>query len=369
MHIDSATIYQVRVPLVASFSTAYGSDDAIESVFVRLESNGSYGWGEAQPFRCPTYSPEYSAAVFMTVRDVFAAKIVGSELDSGDTLQKQLAPFKGNPFAKGVLDMAWWDLHAKLSEAPLWKVIGGSKRPVDVGADFGIMGSIDALLAEVGVAVQNGYKRIKLKFARDWGVEMVEAVREAFPQAVIHVDCNSAFTLDDLPMFQRLDRFGLAMIEQPLAFDDLIDHALLQTKMETPICLDESITSPARARKAISLGACRWINIKPGRVGGLTSALQIYKLCQESDVRCWIGGMLETGVGGSFNLALATLPNIRYSSDIFPTNRFFAKDLAKHEMVLSAPGQMTPRDAVGIGTEPNGELLCKGTLQEAIVRA
>ncbi|MHC4445510.1 MAG: enolase C-terminal domain-like protein [Planctomycetota bacterium] len=214
--IDAIEIYRVRLPLVYPFRTAYGSDEAVEPILVKLISGEIYGWGEAQPFQYPTYCPEYSIGVFHTVRDILAPVILGQNITSGEMLQGKLSCFKGNPFAKGALDMAWWDLHAKSLGKPLWQVLGGQNPVVEVGADFGIMKSIDALLEKINQAVTDGFKRIKLKYAPGWELNMVEAVRRTFPETLFHVDCNSAYTLEDIPMFKQLDRFGLAMIEQPL---------------------------------------------------------------------------------------------------------------------------------------------------------
>jgi O-succinylbenzoate synthase len=366
--IETIEIYRVHLPLVCPFRTAYGSDDAVEPVLVRLISSGTDGWGEAQAFRFPTYCPEYSGGVFDVVREVLGPVVLGKRIDSGEKLHNSLAGFKGNPFAKGALDMAWWDLHARFRGEPLWQALGGRRPVVEVGADFGVMESIDALLAKIDQAVAAGFRRIKLKYAPGWDLEMVEAVRAAFPDPVFHVDCNSAYTLDDVSMFRRLDRYGLAMIEQPLAHDDLIDHATLQKQIDTPICLDESITSPAKARKAIEIGACRWVNIKPVRVGGLTPAKTIHDLCAEAGVPCWVGGMVESGLGGAHCLAMATLPNIRYPSDVFPSTRFFEKDLVRPEIVLSGPSRMTASSAPGVGVEPDADELDRRTVEKAVLR-
>jgi len=198
---------------------------------------------------------------------------------------------------------------------------------------------------------------------------MVEAVRRTFPDLTFHIDCNSAYTLKDVPMFMKLDRFNLAMIEQPLMHDDLVDHAELQQQIETPICLDESITSAGKARKAIEIDACRWINIKPVRVGGLTEALRIHDLCADAEVPCWVGGMVESGLGMSHCLAMATLPNIEYPSDIFPSSRFFIKDLVTPEIVLSAPSQVTAREVPGVGSVPDPEQLDRLTQEKAILHS
>jgi O-succinylbenzoate synthase len=365
--IDEIDVYRIRLPLVTPFQTAYGCDHAVEPVLVRMVSGERVGWGEAQAFEYPTYCPEYGRGVFGTIRDVLAPALIGHEIDSGDALQARLACFKGNPFAKGGLDMAWWDLHAHIRDEPLWRVLGGQSPTVEVGADFGVLDSVDELLVKIGEAIDAGYERVKLKYAPGWDIEMVKTVREAFPELVCHIDCNSAYTLDDLAMFKALDAFDLAMIEQPLMHDDLIDHATLARQIKTPICLDESITSPAKARKAIEIEAARWINIKPIRVGGLTPALAIHDLCQDAGLPCWVGGMVESGLGGQHCLAMATLPNVRYPCDIFPSERFFDPDLIEPGIVLSGCGRITARDAPGIGVEPDPQRLAELTTDHAKV--
>ena len=276
------------------------------------------------------------------IRDVFAPLLVGQDIASGDALQERLGPFKGNFFAKAAIDTAWWDLAAHQKDMPLWKMIGGQKPTIYVGADIPVQDDREKLLSAVAASVKGDFSRTKLKFRRDSGVEMVASVREAFPDLVMHIDCNSGFTLSDLPLFKELDKLNLAMIEQPLASDDLVDHSKLQAQLETPICLDESITSADRARKAIDIGASRWINIKHGRVGGLTNALKVHKLCTERKVP---------------SIALSTLPGISYAADIFPEGRLYQRDLAGPPVRLSGPGQVQAPNRPGHGFRPDPEQL------------
>ena len=346
MRVDSIEIHRVAMPLVYPFRTATGDDDTIESILVHMSSSDSSGWGETAAGQLPTYSGEWAAAVFLTVRDVLAPLLLGREIASGEDLQQRLSHIKGNQFAKAALDSAWWDLYAGTRGEPLWKTLGGSGPTVDVGADFGIMETIESLLDTIGAAVESGFKRIKLKYRPGWDLEMISAVRAAFPETVFHVDCNSAYRLDDL-----------------------LDHAELQRHIATPICLDESITSVDKTRKAIAIGATRWVNIKYGRVGGVTNARTIHDLCSDSGVPCWIGGMLESAVGASHCLALATLPNVRYPSDIFPSSRFYREDLAAPETTLSGPSQVTAHPGPGIGVRPRPEMLSRLTLEHAFLRA
>ncbi|MFH1008967.1 MAG: o-succinylbenzoate synthase [Candidatus Latescibacterota bacterium] len=365
MKIDAMEIIRVAMPLIYPFRTAFGDDDTIEAVLVRMTSGKEYGWGESASWKFPAYTSECSAGQFVISREFIAPLLIGQELDSGEALQKRLAGIKGNYFAKAAFDMAWWDLYAKSLGEPLWKVLGGQGPKVTVGADFGIMESVDLLLETIDAAKEQGYKRVKLKYRPGWELNMIEAVRKTFPDLVVHVDCNSAYTLNDLEMFKELDRYNLAMIEQPLSFDDLVDHAALQAELVTPICLDESITSPDKARKAIGIKACGWVNIKPGRVGGITQALAIHNICQEAGIPCWIGGMLESALGGAHCLALATLPNIRYPSDIFPSARFYRKDLSVPEMIHSAPSEFCASPNSGVGAEPDPDALAQCTLEHS----
>lgn len=365
MKIEKIDIYRVAMPLIYPFRTAFGNDDTIDSVLVRMGCGEHSGWGEAAPWKIPAYSPENAACQFLLSRDILTPLLLGQDIGSGQDLQDRLSGIKGNFFAKAGFDLAWWDLDARMRGVPLWQSIGGSGPTIQVGADFGIMESVSLLLDTIAEAIDAGYPRVKLKYRPGWELDMIKAVRARFPDMTFHVDCNSAYTLDDLPMLKALDDYGLAMIEQPLSHDDLIDHATLQSRIETPVCLDESITSPVKARQAIQIGACRWVNIKPGRVGGITNALVIHELCRDAGIPCWIGGMLESAVGAQHCVALATLDNIKYPSDIFPTSRFYKRDLAVPPMEHSAPAQFTALNAPGIGTEPDPEMLERCTLQHA----
>lgn len=369
MRIDAIEIYRVAMPLIYPYGTAFGLEDAIETVLVKLTSGNDHGWGEGASWKHPGYCAECAATQFVISRDHVAPLLLGAEVASGEDVQERLACIKDNHFAKGGFDLAWWDLAAKQAGKPLWQMLGGGGPTVDAGAAFGTMERVEDLVRWVGEALEAGYLRIKLKFHPGWDLFMLEAVRQAFPDAVVHIDCNSAYSLDDLAMFQEVDRFDLAMIEQPLAHNDLLDHAELQAKIKTPICLDESIKTVKHARQAIKLGSCRWVNIKPGRVGGITVARRIHDVCQEADLPCWIGGMLESAIGSAHMLALATLPNIRYPSDILPTDRGYERDLATPPTVHSAPSQFTANDGPGIGVEPDPEMLERCTLERAAFTA
>ncbi len=364
MEIDRLDFYRVAMPLVSPFKVASGDIYTVDSLLVKLTSGNTVGWGEATPGRYPAYSPESTAGAFLTAVNFLAPLIIGKEIGSGEELQKIMSTVKGNQFAKAGIDLAWWDCYSRTKGKPLYKMIGGKAKTVDVGADFGIMDSHNALLGKIEEALTGGFKRIKLKYRPGWELDMVKAVRKEFPDSTFHVDCNSAYTMADADMLTRLDDYNLAMIEQPLMYDDLIDHAAFRKSINTPVCLDETINSPDRAEKAIQIEACDWINIKPGRVGGITNAIAVNSICMRNNIPCWIGGMLESSIGGNHCLALATLPNIKYPSDIFPTDRFYTRDLGSKPMELSGPGQMTVLDIPGIGVGADEKMLEKLTIEQ-----
>ena len=370
MRIDTIEIFHVAMPLIYPWRTAYGEDAAIDSVLVRMRSGDLEAWSETTPFAAPQYSPEWARGVFHCVREWLAPSLIGRDIESGEELQQILSFVKGNPFAKGSLDIGWWILKALEEGQPLYRLLGGNRPEIDVGADFGIMDSIDDLLRGLEGAVDAGFKRVKLKFRPGWDLEMLRQVRGRFPSETFHVDCNSGYQLSDVDMFRRIDEFGLAMIEQPLAHDDLLDHAKLQKEIQTPVCLDESITTLEKARKAIELGSCRYVNVKPARVGGLTIAKQIHDLCREKGIPCWIGSMLESAIGTRANAAMATLGNFTYPADLFPTSRFYHQDLGSPHVELFQEDdgpKIVLLDRPGTGTEPDREMLERCSLSRALV--
>ena len=221
------------------------------------------------------------------------------------------------------------------------------------------------LLGNIQLAIDAGFPRVKLKVARDWDLEMLKAVRSTFPNEKLHIDCNSGYSLDDLEMFKEIDKINLEFIEQPLANDDILDHAELARSIETPICLDESVTGPRVVEQALSIGACEFVNIKPGRVGGLSNSIRIHDICQDAGVPVWVGGMLESAIGSAVCVELATLPNFTYPGDLFPSSRFYIRDLGQPEVELTAQQTMLPYTN-GL-PEPDPELLKKFTQQRAVV--
>ena len=363
MRIEAAEVRHVAMPLIRPWRTAYGQDATIHSVLVRLSTGHMDAWGESCPLYAPTYSPESACSVFETCREFLLPRVVGNEFRSAADLLECLAVFRGNPFAKAAVETAWWVLEAKRREVPLWQALGGTRSAVLCGDDFGIQDSIDELLALIEQAVSRGPPRIKLKIMHGWDIEVLRAVRSAFPRIVMHVDCNAGYELEsDVHTLQSLDEFALAMIEQPLSDTDLVEHAKLQRRLQTPICLDESIKGPRDFRAALELGACRAINIKPGRVGGLSNAVQIHDMARNAGMTAWVGGMLESGVGASICAALATLPGFTYPADLFPSKRFYSEYLEDSELVLDSDWRFDLRQVGPGGCEPNQERLQRFTV-------
>lgn len=367
MQVNSIDLFRVAMPMKSVWRTAFSEMSDIDCVLVRLDLDGAVGWAETAPYAAPNYCGEWADGAFDVLRDWLAPALVGRKVPDSGVLQGFLKSFKGNQFAKSALDIAWWDARAKLDGKPLWQFIGGTSPKVTVGADIPVQDDSDSLIGEIAAALDAGFVRVKLKFRPGMGADTIRAVRRRFPDTVMHIDCNSGFTLDDLPLFRELDQCGLAMIEQPLGHDDLIDHANLQRELQTPICLDESIVSLDKVRKAIEIGAGRWVNLKVGRVGGLSNAIAIHDLCQHHQIPCWVGGMLESAVGQGPSLALATLPNIAYPNDIFPSARFYQQDLSEPEITLSGPSAVTAPDRPGHGFGPDPQRLEHVTIRHTRV--
>lgn len=369
MRIDRIELYHVALPLIYPWKTAYGEDADIHSVLFRLVSGEHEGWGETTPFFAPTYSPETTSTVFILNQEVFGPRLVGREFDTAEDLLAALQVFKGNPFAKAGPETAWWDLKSRMEGVPLGRLLGATRNRVDAGSDFGVQDSLDMLLEKIQGAVDQGFKRTKLKVRPGWDLEMLRVVREAFPRHTFHIDCNSGYSLDDLSFFKEVDRLGLAMIEQPLFHRDLHDHAQLQRQLDTPICLDESITCLRDFDLALQLGSCRYLNLKIGRVGGLSVARRLHDRAHEAGIPCWVGGMLESGIGGGLSIELAGLSNFTYPADLFPSAFFYRQDLTEPELILNPDCTFSLSTVPGTPYRPNLDRIAARTLRQATLSA
>jgi O-succinylbenzoate synthase len=371
MRIDAIDVYWVRIPLAFVWKTSYADQHCTDTVLVRMEGAGQHAWGESCPPYLPAYSAEHTVATYHTVREHLAARLVGQDVASPADLLRRIDFVKGNQFARAALEIAWWVLEARRQGVPLHVALGGKGDTVAVGADFGVQDSLDTLMAKIQGAIHDGYPRIKLKFRPGWDFDMVAAVRSTFPTFTFHIDGNAAYSLADAERFRSLDRYQLAMIEQPLADDgmSLLNHAALQSRIETPVCLDESGHSLAHIQAAIRLRSCKVVNIKMARVGGLTASRDIQALCAQHGIPCWVGGMLESAIGGAICAELATLPNFTYPADIFPSSYFYRNDLGKPEIVLAGRGTVATSRVPGIAQEPDPDLLKQWTVDHASFRA
>jgi O-succinylbenzoate synthase len=366
MKLDRLDVYYVVMPLIYPWRTAYGEDADIHSVLVRATSGEHQAWTESTPFFAPHYLSESAGSVFYHVTEVFGPHVVGREYETAADLNLRLDIFKGNGFAKAAIEMSWWTLQSRITSTPLHRLLGGQTRDIIAGADFGIQDSIDMLLGNVQQAVEAGYPRIKLKVGRGWDLEMLKAVTSTFPNMLFHIDCNSGYSLADLDFFRAIDGMGLAFIEQPLHHRDLLDHAELAKLIQTPICLDESIVDPFSAEQAIRIGACGYINIKPGRVGGLQNSIAIHDMARDAGIPVWVGGMLESSVGEALCVELATLENCTYPNDLFPPAHFHQADLGTPPVAYSAPHTFRPYE--GALPEPDLEMLERCTLKKQTIR-
>ena len=347
--IEKIELRTVRLPLVEPFETSFGRIDSRLIFLVAVNGGGETGWGEVVAAEEPLYSYETVGTALHVIRDYLAPAILGEPLGDISDLAQRLAPFRGHNMAKAGLELAFMDLFARLKCQSLSTLIGGTRERIPVGVSLGIQPSLDHLIERVDRYLALGYQRIKLKIKPGWDIGIVREVRRRNPDILLSVDANAAYTLADVDHLRQLDDFNLLMIEQPLEYDDLVDHAQLQSKMSTAICLDESITGIKRAKQALDLGSCRIINIKIGRVGGYSQAVGIHDLCYAQGIPVWCGGMLESGIGRAHNIALASLPGFVLPGDISASSRYFARDLIVPEVAVGRDGTVIAPLGPGLG--------------------
>jgi o-succinylbenzoate synthase len=351
----------IGLPLVRPFRTSFGEMTSKECVLARVETDDAAGWGECVAGVEPDFSEEWNDGVWTIVRDFLAPALLRGDVSS-QTVEERFAFVRGHPMAKATLVDALLDAELRAEGRSLATFLGAERERVVCGVSVGITATTEQLLEQVDGYLGEGYRRIKLKIAPGTDVERVRAVREAHPDILLSVDANAAYTLADVETFRTLDGFALLMVEQPLHHEDLVTHAALQRLVSTDLCLDESIRSAADAEAAISLGACRIVNIKQGRVGGLLEARRVHDATAARGVPVWCGGMLETGIGRATNLALAAMPNFTLPGDTSASRRYFPDDLTE-PFELAPDGTMAVPDGPGIGVDPDPERLEGCTLR------
>jgi O-succinylbenzoate synthase len=349
MKIDSITLHHLSMPLVSPFETSFGRETDRECVLIEVRSEGLIGYGECVATRDPGYNYETTGTAIHILRDFIVPLMLGGDVKDAADFQNLVSGIRGHYLAKAGVEMALWDLLGKRENKSLRELLGGVREKVEVGVSVGIQQSAQGLVQTVADYVSQGYARIKIKIKPGRDIEDASAVRKEFPNIRLQVDANSAYSLDDVQILKPLDKLNLLLIEQPLFEDDIWDHHKLQEQFETPICLDESIVSPRHARYAIEMNACRVINIKAGRLGGLSQAVMVHDLCRDVSMPVWCGGMLETGIGRASNVALASLPNFVLPGDISASDRYYARDITNERFVLNPDSTIDVPRGVGLG--------------------
>lgn len=369
MLIQSIELREIRLPLLHFFETSFGRTTERRILLARLtDANGVEGWGECTCGEGPFYSDEWTDPAWETLREFLAPMILGEQIESAAHAFSLMKPVRGHRMAKATLETACWDLEAKSAGVPLWKHLGGTRSEIACGVSIGIQDSPEILLEKIRKEVDAGYQRIKIKIKPGWDLEIVERVRQEFPDIRLMGDANSAYKLSDVPLFQQLDRFNLMMLEQPLAHDDIFDHSVLQRQIQTPVCLDESIHSAEDAKHAISLESCKIINVKLGRVGGHAEAKRIEKVARNCEIPIWCGGMLESGVGRAHNIAMSTLAGFTLPGDVSASGRYWEEDIIEPPVRVSTRGTITAPDAPGIGFAVNLSRIEALTVRKEVIK-
>jgi O-succinylbenzoate synthase len=372
MKIDRIELREVRMKMKYAFETSFGIEEIKRALLVTVHAGGLWGIGEVSCGEAPGYNHEATDTAWVVLREFIVPQVIGKEYASPADFQPLSKKVRGNYFTKGALEMALWDLFAKAANQPLWTYLGGTKTELPVGLSVGIKKNPEELADFVRTQAALGYRRIKLKIAPGRDVDFVRAAREALgPNTALTVDANSAYDLgnpDHVARLHALDAFGLEYIEQPLHYEDIVDHAQIAQQLKTPICLDEPIHSMDDVRKAHQLGSGKVINLKLGRVTGFTESKKVAEFCGTHGMGLWCGGMMESGVGRAHNVALQTLPQFTSASDTAPSARYWDEDIIEPEIVMDASGFTHPLPGVGIGVTLKHDLIDKLTVHSEVHR-
>lgn len=370
IRIESIAIREIRLPLKEPFRISSGMVQERRIALLELrDASGAMAWSECVAGELPNYSPETIDTAWLAITRWLAPRLIRRDLEApGDVLPVLEQDLRGHLMAKAAIEMGAWGLEANRLGMPLARLIGGTREEIDVGISLGIQASPLALVQRVAAALAEGYRKVKIKIMPGADVAFVRAAREAAgPDAPLMADANNAYTLDDVDRLAELDELGLMMIEQPLAWDDLVRHAELQRQLRTPICLDESITSLERAQDMVALGSGRIVNIKPGRVGGLASSIAIHDYCEANGIPVWCGGMLESGIGRAYNVALASLPNFLKPGDVSPSARYWERDVVTPEWTMTARGTIAVPAGAGLGVDIDADRIEDLTVRREVV--
>ena len=365
MKIDRLELRLLTLPLVQFFETSFSRVHDKHFLVVRLDGDGVSGYGECVADRDPYYSAETNDTAWHIITEFIAPRVLGADFTHPREVFPALKAIRGHNMAKAAVEMAAWDLYARQRGEPLSATLGGTRDRIASGVSIGIQDSLDDLVRKVAHEREAGYQRIKIKIKPGWDVDAVAAVRKHFGAIPLMVDANAAYSVEDgsADRLAELDAFDLMMIEQPLDYDDILEHAALQRRLKTPICLDESIKSVNAAREALASRACRIINIKPGRVGGFAESIRLHDVCAAHGVPVWHGGMLESGIGRAANIHLSTLPNFSLPGDVAASKRYFDPDVIDPPIEVAADGTIAVPRGPGLGVT-----ICEDRVERATVR-
>jgi len=368
MYIKEIVMRKVNMRMKHPFTTSFGTQQDRSFIIVEaINDKDVSGWGECVSTGSPLYIEEFTDSAWLMLKDHLIPLVLNKEITHPDELQETFQVFKRNNLAKSAIEGAIWDLYAKEQNKSLAECLGGVHNTIEVGVSLGIEENTDDLLRSIKEKVQEGYKRIKVKIRPGKDLDVLETIRDTFPDIPLMVDANSAYSLEDIDIFKKMEKYHLMMIEQPLAAGDLIDHAKLQKEIDTPICLDESIHSLENVRQAIEIGSCKIINLKVGRVGGLTESKKIHDLCKQHDIPLWCGGMLESGVGRAHNIAVTSLANFTLPGDTASSSKYWNKDIIEPEVIVQ-DGKLDVPKGAGIGYDINREELDKHTVENLVFK-
>lgn len=369
MRVDAITLREIRMPLVHFFETSFGRTTDRRILLVTVHTDGPEGWGECVAGEHPHYSEESIDTSWYVIEQYFAPAILGKTIEKASEAPTWFGRIRGHRMAKGALENALWDAEAQARQVPLGKLLGGVRDEIACGVSIGIQDSVEQLLEKIETELAAGYQRIKVKCKPGWDIEIFHAIRERWPDILLSCDANSAYTLKQTEHLKQFDRFNLLMIEQPLWHDDFYFHAQLQRQLRTKICLDEAIHHRRDAQAAIELGSCKIINIKVGRVGGFTEAIAVHNVAHKAGIAVWCGGMLESGIGRSHNIALSTLPGFTLPGDVSASKRYWKEDVIEPAVEVSPKGFIKAPTPPGRGYEIKTDLIEKLTTRQQTLRA
>jgi len=368
MRIEAITLREIRMPLVQHFETSYGRTTDRRILLITVHCEGVDGWGECTAGEHPFYSEESTDTAWSVLREYLMPAFAGRELESGREAAFRMPAVRGHRMAKAALENAVWDAEAQVKGLPLWKLVGGTRKELTAGVAIGIQESHEQLLEKIVAEVAAGYQRIKVHIKPGWDLDVLAKVRAQWPGILLSCDANCSYTLDDVDRLKQFDQFRLLMLEQPLWSDEIYLHALLQHELTTSLCLDESILNARHALAAMELKACRMLNVKLGRVGGFSEAIRVHDLGLAAEFPLWCGGMLESGIGRSHNLALSTLIGFTLPGDVSASARYWHEDIIDPEVTVSVEGTIAIGDTVGRGFAVKQERIEQLTVRKETIR-